>query len=114
MKKLFILGFLFFTLVSCTNQNQNTLVTQESSSWTVEVFKNDYLKKYDLVKEEYKNNDYKNNEHNNATYTHSRFNKPVNNLPSSITHLIFGDNLPQFITHLTFGQNFNQEVNNLP
>jgi hypothetical protein len=51
----------------------------------------------------------------------SRFNQPVDNLPQSITHLIFGrlfnqtvNNLPQTMTHLTFGHNFNQTVDNLP
>jgi len=51
----------------------------------------------------------------------SRFNKPVNNLPESLTHLTFGwefnqpvNNLPKGITHLTFGWIFNQPVDNLP
>lgn len=44
-----------------------------------------------------------------------------NNLPSSLTHLIFGhsfdkpaNNLPPSLTHLTFGHRFNQPVNFLP
>eukprot|EP01111_Echinosteliopsis_oligospora_P013846 TRINITY_DN5073_c0_g1_i2.p1 TRINITY_DN5073_c0_g1~~TRINITY_DN5073_c0_g1_i2.p1 ORF type:complete len:316 (-),score=38.83 TRINITY_DN5073_c0_g1_i2:33-980(-) len=61
-----------------------------------------------------------------ATITHltlgDQFNQAVDNLlPSSITHLKFGfefnqsvDNLPPSITHLKFGNQFNQPVNNLP
>ena len=51
----------------------------------------------------------------------SKFNRIVNNLPSSVTHLIFADcfnqsvdKLPESITHLTFGYHFNQKVDNLP
>ena len=51
----------------------------------------------------------------------SKFNKPVDNLPNSVTDLTFGfafnqlvDNLPNSLTHLTFGWNFNQLVDNLP
>src|SRR5690606_35521171 len=43
------------------------------------------------------------------------------NIPSTITHLTFGDkfdqpidNLPPNITHLTSGENFNQKIENLP
>lgn len=49
------------------------------------------------------------------------FNHPVDNLPSSLTHLIFGlyfnhsvDNLPNSITHLVFDYFFNQPINNFP
>ena len=55
------------------------------------------------------------------TEQYSKFNKEVDSLPNSTTHLIFGrhfnqraDKLPSSSTHLTFGYNFNQEVNNLP
>ena len=71
----------------------------------------------------------------------SYFNKSVNNLPNSITHLYFGswfnqpvnrfpdslldlefglhfnqlvDNLPNSLTHLEFGYGFNQPINFLP
>ena len=51
----------------------------------------------------------------------SNFDQPVNLLPTSITHLIFGDyfnqlveSLPSSITHLTFGWLFNQQVDLLP
>ena len=51
----------------------------------------------------------------------SKFNQPVDSIPSSITHLIFGskfnqpvNNLQSSITHLTFDFKFNQPVNNLP
>jgi hypothetical protein len=51
----------------------------------------------------------------------SSFNQPVNNLPPSLTHLTFGygfnqsvDNLPTSLTHLTFGFRFNKPVDNLP
>ena len=50
----------------------------------------------------------------------SCFNKPVDNLPNSLTHLEFGDfnqpvdNLPNSLTHLEFGDDFNQPVDNLP
>jgi hypothetical protein len=68
----------------------------------------------------------------NNKFHFSEFNRPVNNLPNSITHLTFGEqfnqpvghqgcedincprNLPNSITHLTFGYIFNQPVNNLP
>ena len=49
------------------------------------------------------------------------FNRPVEFLPDSITHLILGnsfkqkvDNLPSNLTHLTFGHGFNRQVDNLP
>jgi hypothetical protein len=49
------------------------------------------------------------------------FNQPVNNLPSTITHLQFGwkfnqpvNNLPSSITHLKFKYDFNQQIDNLP
>ena len=64
---------------------------------------------------------YKNNIFNGLIYIGNYFNKPVDNLPSSITHLTFGksfnlpvDNLPSSITHLTFGESFNLPVDNLP
>jgi len=54
-------------------------------------------------------------------YIGSKFNRPVDNLPSIVTHLDFGwhfnqsiDNLPSSITHLTFGPDFNRPVDNLP
>jgi hypothetical protein len=65
-------------------------------------------------------------------YEYSKFNKSINNLPNSITHLTLGfefnqpvghqgcedinchRNLANSITHLTFGTKFNQPVNNLP
>ena len=54
-------------------------------------------------------------------YLRSKFNHPVDSLPTSITHLTFGsgfnqsvDALPSSITHLTFGRHFNQSVSNLP
>src|SRR6185312_12016836 len=50
-----------------------------------------------------------------------RFNNLVDNLPDSITHLIFGfwfnqpvSKLPKTITHLTFGYWFNKTVSKLP
>ena len=49
------------------------------------------------------------------------FNQPIDNLPSSITHLIFGacfnqkiDNLPGNLIYLKFGQSFSKIVTNLP
>ena len=58
---------------------------------------------------------------NNEKYVFSEFNKKVDNLPSSLTHLTFGckfnqevDNLPSSLTHLTFGYYFDQIVDNLP
>lgn len=49
------------------------------------------------------------------------FNQNVDNLPPTLTHLIFGycfdqsvDNLPPNLTHLTFERQFNQSVDNLP
>ena len=49
------------------------------------------------------------------------FNKSINHLPKSLTHLTFNDefnknvdDLPKSLTHLTFGIRFNQTVNNLP
>ena len=61
---------------------------------------------------------YKNNECINIG---GKFNKPIDKLPNSITHLTFGynfnqpvDNLPNSITHLTIGSCFNQPVVNLP
>ncbi len=54
-------------------------------------------------------------------YALSEFNQDVSNLPSSITHLVFGhyfnqdiSNLPSSITHLVFGHYFNQDISNLP
>jgi hypothetical protein len=56
-----------------------------------------------IFEKNYKNNQY------------SIFNKSVNSLPNTITHLTFGysfnqkvDNLPKDLTHLTFGRRFNQ------
>jgi len=56
----------------------------------------------------------------NILFLEDKFNEPVQ-LPSSITHLKFGDNfdqpvenLPSSITHLTFGKKFNQSIDNLP
>ena len=50
-----------------------------------------------------------------------KFYQSVDNLPNRMTHLIFGhdfsltvDNLPNRLTHLTFGLCFNRSVNNLP
>jgi hypothetical protein len=52
---------------------------------------------------------------------YSKFNKNVDNLPNTITHLTFGyyfnkkcNNLPNTITHLTFGYNFNKNIKRLP
>src|SRR6185312_6199425 len=52
---------------------------------------------------------------------YSKFNKKVDNLSNTITHIMFGsvfnqsvDKLPNTITHLTFGYWFNQSVDNLP
>ena len=52
---------------------------------------------------------------------YSIFNKSVDNLPLSLTHLTCGltfnkkvDNLPSSLTHLTFGRTFNQKADNLP
>lgn len=49
------------------------------------------------------------------------FNQKVNNLPSSLTHLIFGycfnqevNNLPSSLTHLVLGHCFNEPVDSLP
>ena len=49
------------------------------------------------------------------------FNDTVDDLPDTLTHLIFGyafnksvDKLPATLTHLTFGYNFNQSVDKLP
>ena len=60
-------------------------------------------------------------EENDDKQQYASFNKLVDNLPSSITHLTFGywfnqsvDNLPKNLTHLTFGLLFNQKVDNLP
>ena len=57
----------------------------------------------------------------NGKYIDSKFNKPVDNLPNSITNLTFGnsfdkpvDNLPNSIQNLTFCSSFNQQVDNLP
>ena len=51
----------------------------------------------------------------------SHFNKPLTNLPESLTHLTFGFNfnqpvvnLPKSLIHLTFGYCFNQSVDCLP
>jgi hypothetical protein len=53
----------------------------------------------------------------------SQFKKSVDNLPNTLTHLIFShvsrfnqkiDKLPNTLTHLTMGSNFNQSVDNLP
>jgi len=51
----------------------------------------------------------------------SKFNHKVDNLPNSITKLIFGysfnqpiDNLPSSLTHLKLGWEFNQPIDNLP
>ena len=53
--------------------------------------------------------------------TGSRFNKPVENLPSSLKTLIFGfhfnqrvDNLPPNLNKLIFDHDFNQPIDNLP
>ena len=64
---------------------------------------------------------YKTNKLENLKCKLSKFNKSVNNLPNTLTHLTFGyyfnksvDNLVNTLTHLTFGYKFNQSVNNLP
>ncbi len=66
---------------------------------------------------------YENNNLQDLEFIGSNFNCPVDNLPSTITHLTFGnyfnrtvDNLPSSITHLTFDSysDFNQKLNNLP
>ncbi len=64
---------------------------------------------------------YENLNFKDCVYIENIFNKSVNNLPNSITHLTFGvmfnqtvNNLPNSITHLTFGYKFNQRVDNLP
>ena len=51
----------------------------------------------------------------------SKFNKNINNLPDSITHLTLGfkfnrniDKLPNSITHLILGESFNKDVDKLP
>ena len=51
---------------------------------------------------------YENDKFNGLKYVGNYFNKPVNNLPNSLTHLVFGksfnlpvDNLPCSLTHLT-------------
>ncbi len=50
-------------------------------------------------------------------YKRSIFNKPINNLPNSITHLILGwnfnqpiNNLPITITHLILSLNYNNKI----
>ena len=52
---------------------------------------------------------------------HSHFNKQINFLPNSLTHLQLGDyfnqqidNLPYKLTHLKLGDFFNQPLDNLP
>ena len=58
---------------------------------------------------------------NAKDYICNKFNKLVDNLPNSITHLTMEyefnqsvDNLPNSITDLTFRNKFNQPVDNLP
>ena len=60
-------------------------------------------------------------EENNNKNGFSKFDKSVDNLPNSLTHLIFGrcfnqsvDNLPSKLTHVTFGHFFDQKVDELP
>jgi hypothetical protein len=50
-----------------------------------------------------------------------KYNKKLDNLPNSLTHLTLGwnynqklDNLPNSLTHLTLGYNYNQKLDNLP
>ena len=70
---------------------------------------------YELLKEEELDE-----ERGDLTFK-TMFNKPVDNLPESLTHLEFGDhfnqpvdNLPSGLTHLEYGNCFNQPVDNLP
>jgi hypothetical protein len=50
------------------------------------------------------------------------FNMPISNLPTTLTHITFGENfnqpvthlLPPSLTHLTFGNMFNSAANYLP
>ena len=49
------------------------------------------------------------------------FNKPIDHLPVSLTHLTLGENfnqpidhLPESLTHLILGKKFNQPIDNLP
>jgi hypothetical protein len=63
-----------------------------------------------------------NNEHKyNDKWKRSKFNQPLDNLPSSIINLTLGyhfnqhlDNLPSSIINLTLGDRFNQLIDNLP
>ncbi len=54
------------------------------------------------------------------TFEESKFNQPINELPSSLTEIYFGHcfnqpvNLPNSIIRLHFGGEFNQLVDNLP
>ena len=64
---------------------------------------------------------YKNIDSYFFSHTNSLFNNEINNLPSNLTHLVFGysfdkevNNLPSNLTHLVFGYSFNQKVDNLP
>ncbi len=84
---------------------------------------------------------YVNNNFKGDKYKINIFNKNVNNLPTTLTHLVFGykfncnvdtllsnltlinfgwcfnkdvSKLPHSITHLTFGFRFNQDISNLP
>jgi len=63
------------------------------------------------------------NKHDDHIYSFnkSKFNRPINNLPISITHLTLGyffnqpiNNLPNLITYLTLDNYFDQPINNLP
>jgi hypothetical protein len=54
-------------------------------------------------------------------WKYSKFNQPLDNLPSDITNLTLGyyfnrpiDNLPSSIINLTLGNSFNQRLDNLP
>lgn len=58
-----------------------------------------------------------------VTYLRLRgtFNQPVDNLPSTLTHLVFGEEfcqpvqrLPSSITHIEFGSRFNMTIDHLP
>ena len=60
------------------------------------------------------------NEDKTDKFKYSKFNRSVDHLPSTVTHIIFGsgfnrpiNKLPRSITHLTLGFNFNHSVDNL-
>ena len=80
----------------------------------------DMMKRYKL-KEYYKFNKIKQIKCIVTKVKKIRYSKNVQDIPKSVTHLIFEeyfnkpvDKLPQSVTHLTFGHKFNQSVNNLP